>query len=224
MGKENVRRGGLQETEVYGADAEDTDAGLIPGAVHHAALGGMVTLAKSLEAEIRELRDPVARAALDGARTRVLALAQAQRVLAELAESCAVDLGLALRELGAALTVAHQVEGRAIRLEVRSWGTPPLPRAVALPLVIAANELIGNSLRYAFRRRSSGRIDVDVRCAGGRLVLCVADDGEGISDRTLASGRTGLWLVRALVARLGGHVDVDRRHGTAISLVLPYTP
>lgn len=222
MGKESVRMGAVPVAEVLVSDADATAAALLPGAVHHAAMGGIVSLAKSLEAEIRAIRDPVARAALDGARSRVVALAQAQRVLADLAETCAADLGVALRELGTALVLAHQVDGRSIRFEVRCWGAPPLPRSLAFPLGLAANELIGNALRYAFRRRSSGRIEVDLRCAGGRLVLRVADDGEGISDRTLSSGSTGLWLVRAIAAQLGGHVDVDRREGTAISLVLPH--
>ncbi|ACJ01340.1 signal transduction histidine kinase, putative [Rhodospirillum centenum SW] len=224
MGNENVRREAVPLVEVLTSDADTMTATLLPGAVHHAALGGMVSLAKSLEAEIRAIRDPVARAALDGARSRVVALAQAQRVLADLGETCAADLGTALRELGSALLLAHQVDGRSLRFEVRCWGVPLLPRSLAFPLGLAANELIGNALRYAFRRRSSGRIEVDLRCAGGRLVLCVADDGEGISDRTLSSGSTGLWLVRAIAGQLGGHVDVDRREGTAISLVLPHLP
>lgn len=52
-------------------------------------------------------------------------------------------------------------------------------RAISLALIV--NELITNSLKYAFIDRDEGLVLVNVRRSGDQVVLSVTDNGRGIS-------------------------------------------
>ncbi len=99
---------------------------------------------------------------------------------------------------------------------------------------IIVNELITNSLKYAFTGRTEGRIRVSAQeyepegeNAWGKpktfVSLIVEDDGIGIPesiDLTQISS-FGLQLIEALTHQLGGSLRITRQKGTKFELVFP---
>jgi two-component sensor histidine kinase len=81
-----------------------------------------------------------------------------------------------------------------------------LSQAVALGLII--NELVANSIKYAFPDGRTGRIDVTVKVHGKECHVCVADNGVGKSGRAKGGGR-GLGLVEGLTQQLGGSFRME---------------
>lgn len=188
------------------------------------AISGTEALAKTLMAEVRRTRDPVARAVLADAQGRAAALAEAAGILAQCAEADWVDITGRLRALVAALMAAHGPQDKVIAVRVEAFGLPLVPGGLAAVMALSAHELVGNALRYAFRQRSGGNLDVCLRQADKRLLLRIEDDGEGISDRTLATGQKGLGLIRDLVEGVGGRFAVTRAVGTTAMVDLPFHP
>jgi PAS domain S-box-containing protein len=87
-------------------------------------------------------------------------------------------------------------------------------------LGLLVNELMTNSLKYAFAGRAEGRIRITVRRSGGSTVLTVGDDGLGLPE-SLNPGRSkglGLQLVHILVQQLDGRLEIDRTRGTSFSI------
>ena len=84
------------------------------------------------------------------------------------------------------------------------------------PLGLILNELITNSMKYAFGPREEGRIRVDLsRHENGEVVLTVCDNGRGLPqgfDLDSNSG-FGLKLVKMLAKQLGGLMTIDDRDG-----------
>lgn len=103
-------------------------------------------------------------------------------------------------------------------------------------LVTILGNLIDNALdSVSSRRFSGGRVDVRLEAAGSTLIVCVADNGEGIGSdmmdeifkegfttksRRLHSG-IGLPLVTEMVRRLGGSIDVHNEDGAVFTVELP---
>ncbi len=93
----------------------------------------------------------------------------------------------------------------------------------AVPCGLIINELVSNSIKFAFPEDRSGEITVDLSQKGNNLELKVTDNGIGIpinidykSTETL-----GLQLVMTLTAQMDGLINYDGSNGSAFSIVIP---
>lgn len=95
----------------------------------------------------------------------------------------------------------------------------------AIPCALLANELLSNAVRHAFDDGQQGRVWLTLHAAqGSRCVLEVRDNGKGLPDPLFVHTREtlGLYLVKLLVAQLGGEMDVRREGGTAFRITFEH--
>lgn len=95
----------------------------------------------------------------------------------------------------------------------------------AVPCALIANELISNALRHAFDAGRPGRVDLTLNASvGGRCALEVRDNGRGLPDPIMVNtpGTLGLYLVKLLVAQIGGEMEVRRDGGTAFRITFEH--
>src|SRR5262249_54534448 len=78
-----------------------------------------------------------------------------------------------------------------------------LPEKKALPLAFVANELVTNSLKYAFPDNRQGTVDINLK-TDGEIVLTVSDNGVG-RDPDAKEG-LGSRLINIMVQQLDGTV------------------
>ncbi len=100
----------------------------------------------------------------------------------------------------------------------------PITIRQAVPVSLLLNELISNSLKYAFPECSRGRIAISVhRTEENRVRLRVEDDGVGLPETfSIATGTTlGHALVRGLTEQLEGTLEVDGSKGTSFAITFP---
>ena len=92
----------------------------------------------------------------------------------------------------------------------------------AIPLGLIINELVTNSVKYAFPD-GTGTISVSIKAGDGESVLVVADDGVGLpEDVELENTDTlGLSLVSILTAQLDGTLTIRRDNGTEFRISFP---
>jgi two-component sensor histidine kinase len=92
----------------------------------------------------------------------------------------------------------------------------------AIPCGLILNELISNSLKYAFKGRQSGNITVSLKEKKDKLVaLSVADNGVGI-DQSINIAKTetlGLQLVHTLIEQLEGEINLSRDNGSRFDII-----
>lgn len=108
----------------------------------------------------------------------------------------------------------------SIQVDVDSAGIP-LDRAVPVGLIV--NELVTNSLKYAFNE-NGGVISVLFRVDQtiGEVTLTVSDNGRGMGPPR--EGGFGLRLVESLVGQLGGRrTTPEVQEGTTTILSFPYS-
>jgi two-component sensor histidine kinase len=98
---------------------------------------------------------------------------------------------------------------------------------IAIPLGIIVNELVSNSLKYAFQGRDIGTIQIKLHkdkngeckvegCKSSNYVLTILDNGVGIPENLDIEelDSLGLQLVTSLVDQLDGKLEINRKNGT----------
>jgi two-component sensor histidine kinase len=91
----------------------------------------------------------------------------------------------------------------------------------AVPCGLIINELVSNSLKYAFPDGREGEVRIELRePLQGLARLVVADNGVGLrGDIDWVTARTlGLRLVRTLAEQLGAKIEVESNAGTEVRL------
>lgn len=89
-------------------------------------------------------------------------------------------------------------------------------RATALALLV--NEVVSNSLKYAFETQASGRITISLHKeeTEDMAALTIADDGIGFDSATASRG-TGTKLMEGSLRQLDGSYTLDGSDGTRFS-------
>ncbi|NQT26773.1 HAMP domain-containing protein [candidate division KSB1 bacterium] len=101
----------------------------------------------------------------------------------------------------------------------------------AIPCGLLINELLSNSLKYAFPDLKKGRIKIqlneesmppestqEINCRYHTLII--SDNGIGIPEKVNpeTSDSLGLRLVQALTKQLHGQITINRKHGTTYTI------
>ncbi|HMK54665.1 MAG TPA: PAS domain S-box protein, partial [Methanobacteriaceae archaeon] len=91
----------------------------------------------------------------------------------------------------------------------------------AIPLGLIINELIVNSIRYAFPHANKGHIEVELKSNDDQYQLKIADDGVGLPENIdFKHPKTlGLQLVNTLISQIDGIVTLDNTNGTEFKII-----
>jgi len=95
---------------------------------------------------------------------------------------------------------------------------------MAIPIGLIVNELITNSLKYAFPDDRKGKIRLSLKEKGDLIILEVTDNGVGIQLSKEAVGTGfGTKLVELLVKQLDGKMELQTTHGTSVFIAFKVT-
>lgn len=86
----------------------------------------------------------------------------------------------------------------------------------AIPLGLLINEVLSNSLKYAFENQKNGEIFIIIKNKGLEFELIVGDNGVGLPDNfDFRTAKTlGMQLIISLAEQLEGQINLERNKGT----------
>ena len=88
---------------------------------------------------------------------------------------------------------------------------------------LITNELISNSLKYAFEGKEKGTLKLSITSDEKYIKLILSDDGIGIpfDEIPVKSKTLGMQLIKSFSKKLKADVIIDNKNGTSISLQMP---
>ena len=243
--------GAFYLTDKLGAvQFSEEDQGLIETFAAHAAVAiqNARLYERSRELNIVEERNRLARELHDSVTQRLFALRLTSEAAAGLIErdptAAQVQLERVLQLTGEAIDELHAVilalrpatieseglaaalaghvdllrraYGREIVLEVA--GDPKLPASAAVDVLRIAQEALHNALRHS----GAERLAVRLEAGDGRILLSVADEGEGFESDSPAvrSRRLGLTSMEERARALGGRLEITSAPGQGTTVRL----
>ncbi len=101
-----------------------------------------------------------------------------------------------------------------------------LPVFKSVPLGLIINEVVTNSIKYAFKKngRNSGTFSIEVSGGPSKVQMILSDDGEGFPANFDPNSETlslGIFLIKSLAEQIDGNVSFSNNNGAQILLEFP---
>ena len=183
----------------------------------HRNKNNIMSIASLLTLQSRGGQDEQVRAALEAAANRVRVMAEVHDHL----KASSGDRPVAMAEYLAELCQKLGDMLRGARPVAIKVFTEPLelPENKAVPIAIIVNELVTNSLKYAFPDDRPGTIEVKME-TDGEIILSVHDNGVGCEEQ--AKEGLGTRLIQLMTEQLGGTLKRETdQSGCRATLRLP---
>ena len=195
--------------------------------VHHRVKNNLQVITSLLRLEAGRNGEPGIRNVLKDMQGRIRSMALLHETLYRTGNFARVDLAEYLRQLATQLFRTQNTEASRIQLTL-DLASAPVDIDQAIPCGLIVNELLTNSLKYAFVDGRAGVVRLGLhREPDGPVKLTVIDTGSGLpKDFEARKGRSlGLQLVSDLVKQLAGTLKVEPAPGAAFTLVFtPHLP
>ncbi|SFB24957.1 Two-component sensor histidine kinase, contains HisKA and HATPase domains [Algoriphagus aquimarinus] len=184
--------------------------------IHHRVKNNLETISSLLTLQIAKIDDPKFKQVMEETYTRVQSMGMIHLSLYKEGNLKQVEMKAFFEALGRFILDTFDAEDRIdFSTEMSSL---ELDVDVAIPIGLIVNELISNSLKYAFPQQDSGQICVSLNERNGNLILKVSDNGVGIMENSTTKGTGfGSELISLLTRQLDGEMTLVNNSGTAFS-------
>lgn len=190
--------------------------------IHHRVRNNLQVISSLLDLQSSRSQDKQAKAALDESKARVRTMAIIHTQLYQSDDLANLDFGDLVRDLTRNISQAYGRTESHVEINVEA-DEIHLSLGTSIPCGLILNELISNSLKYAFPEGRLGEINIKLRSENDQVVMTVRDNGVGfpsaVDFKKVKS--LGLELVNLLVMQLGGQIDKQINDGTQWTITFP---
>lgn len=192
--------------------------------IHHRVKNNLQIIMSMLNLQTRRVQDPKALEVMQSVRGRVRSMAILHERLYQHEDLASIDLSAYIEDICEGLGATYGIRERHIKIKL-DIPTIMVEADTALSLGLIVNELVSNSIKYAFPDRY-GQIAIYLKPEQeNTYTLTVHDDGIGLpadfEERRKKS--FGLQLVSSLARKLGGDIEYQNNNGTKTILFFALT-
>jgi two-component sensor histidine kinase len=185
----------------------------------HRIKNSLQVVASLLHLQARRETNGLVRDALQAATARIQTVARIHDALQLDGGTDNVDVGALIAAMSKDL---HAMAGEPVSVEIIVRAEPvQVQLKLAQPIMLAVNELVINALRHAFPDSRNGAVMVAVARDDDRVRIDVCDNGIGLPAGYGDGRGYGTTLVHAMVAKIGGRLDVETSPGARFTLSAP---
>lgn len=213
----------ITERKEYEAQLEDSikEKEVLLKEVHHRVKNNMQVISSILNLQSSYISDETALAILRESQDRIKSMSFVHESLYQSKTLSEVNFSEYIQNISRNLfhSYSRPAGGIALRFDLEEVF---LNLDTSIPCGLIINELVSNSLKYAFQGREKGVVVISFsKLADGKLKLIVADDGIGLPEGfDIENAESlGLQLVTTLVTQISGKMEIDRTNGTCFNIV-----
>ena len=180
--------------------------------IHHRVKNNLQVVSSLLSIQGREITDAKALEAVNESKNRVKSMALIHQYLYGDNDLKSIDMQQYIVQLSKSLFSAYKVDHDLVALHTE---VEPIMLDVdtAVPLGIILNELVTNSLKYAFPGGRAGNLTVSLKEVNARLELRVKDDGAGLDAADPSDLSFGMKLLNAFKIKLNAEFETKNENG-----------
>jgi two-component sensor histidine kinase len=187
--------------------------------IHHRVKNNMQIISSLLKIQETKLKDQSIIKAFQESQNRIRSMAMIHEKLYKSEDLARIDIGKYIKSLATDLFWTYNISPDTITLKIRVKNVF-LDINLAIPCGLIINELVSNSLKYAFPDGRKGEIVIDFKYKNKKYYLTVSDNGVGFPKKVDFENMEslGLQLVNLLSKRIGGDIKLNFIGGTSVQV------
>jgi two-component sensor histidine kinase len=190
--------------------------------IHHRVKNNLQVISSLLSMQARKATDINVKQTLTESQNRVKSIALVHEKLYQSRSLDRIEYGDYLNKV-----VNHLFESFNVNPAQISWKVNAKEVDVnieqAVPCSLILNEMITNSLKYAFPQGRKGEITISFTLADNNYTLDYRDNGVGVPEgaHLERAGSLGMQLIHGLTRQLDGKVTIDTTSGVHYTIIFP---
>ncbi len=188
--------------------------------IHHRVKNNLQVINSLLNLQIKYIRDEYDKGLFKETRDRIYTMSLIHEKLYQTRDLANIEFKSYIKELANQLFNSYQQDINIIEYIIEADDII-LGVDLAIPCAQIINELISNSLKYAFPNGEKGMVKIFFsKINNGKHTLIVSDNGIGFPEDIdiKNSDSLGFKIVNALVNQLKGDIKLDRSKGTKLTI------
>ncbi|WP_338225151.1 histidine kinase dimerization/phosphoacceptor domain -containing protein [Algoriphagus confluentis] len=187
--------------------------------IHHRVKNNLQVVSSLLSIQGREIEDAKALEAVKESQNRVKSMALIHQYLYGEHDLKSINMKEYVTQLSQNLFDTYRLDRDLVEL-ILNVEPIHLDVDTAVPVGIILNELITNSLKYAFPEGKSGQLEVIFMEKGRQLELQVKDDGIGNNASQNTGTNFGMKLIQAFQQKLGAEIIIENKNGYSVTCAI----
>jgi two-component sensor histidine kinase/Tfp pilus assembly protein PilF len=187
--------------------------------IHHRVKNNLQIINSLLRLQSYQIEDKKSIALFEECQNRILSMAMIHEKLYKSKDLANINVDNYIITLAEGLMRSYNTS-KDVELKVEC-SVDKIGIDTLMPLGLILNELISNSLKYAFTGRDNGKIIIRIYKKGNdKLEMLVSDNGVGLPDDFSWQNQTtlGVELVKTLVEQINGTIQVNKAPGTSFTI------
>lgn len=187
--------------------------------IHHRVKNNLQIISSLLSLQSKSLHDADAQGAINESRNRVKSMSLIHEQLYQEHTISGVDMKDYMSRLVNSLVASYGLDTDRVAIKIDA-DQILLDVDSAIPLGLILNELVSNSMKYAFPDLRSGTILISLKDMMDELKLVVQDNGVGMESAPKGTQSFGLSMVNSLNRKLKAEMKVISKAGTCVELII----
>lgn len=200
---------------------QSAELGVLNKEIHHRVKNNLQVISSMLDLQSQTLKDEKATSIIKEGIQRVQSMAFIHQNLYQGNTVNAVNMNEYIKILSGHLFQTYNIRPEKIQLHTQIENFN-LHTDTAIPLGMILNELISNSLKYAFKGKDDGDIWVCLKKNNNELLLQVKDNGVGMPPG-FDPGHTssfGYEMINAFSQKLKARMKIESNGGTDVQIII----
>lgn len=188
--------------------------------IHHRVKNNLMIISSLLNLQSRYIEDKDARDVFKESQNRAKSMAMIHEQLYRSTDLKNIDFRDYIRNLATDLYHTMVSDPDRIKLDI-NVEVVKIDINNMVPLGLIVNELVTNSMKYAFPNHKSGYIKIQLYRENEKITLVVSDNGIGLPEDVdyRKTNSLGLQLVKSLTDQIDGEIRLDQSQGTAFTII-----
>ena len=184
--------------------------------IHHRVKNNLEIVSSLLALQSAEIRDPKVADAMQKSQYRIQSMSMVHQKLYQEKSLSSIKMKAYFQDLTNYIVNIFDAQDK---IEVFfDMDEIELDVDTAIPIGLIVNELVNNSLKYAFPTNQKGIVKIGLKKEGSQLFLRVSDNGIGKNAKEEYIGTGfGTKLIQLLTRQLEGKMNLDIENGTMVS-------
>jgi PAS domain S-box-containing protein len=188
--------------------------------IHHRVKNNLQVIISLLNLQSRYITDPAILSVITESQHRVKAMALVHEQLYQTRRFAGINFKDYIQSLTSNLMSTFSNRSQKIEMNINIDENTWINIDSAVPLGLITNELVTNSMKYAFPDARTGRIEISLITDNGNYILVVRDNGVGMPENFAweKAQSLGLRLVRMLTRQIRGTITRIPGEGTGFRI------